>query len=93
MSVQTVEGGVSEEEAILKVEQLIEFNWRKVLEMLYKRKGSIVPRECKELFWKTCMMTQRLYGHDRGDEFSSPRNIAEDMNAVVSEPLHLTTHL
>ncbi|KAL0323969.1 UNVERIFIED_CONTAM: Cis-abienol synthase, chloroplastic [Sesamum calycinum] len=43
VSVQTVEGSISEEEAISKVKQIIEDNKRKVLEMVYQREGSIVP--------------------------------------------------
>ncbi|KAL8063580.1 hypothetical protein ABFS82_01G035500 [Erythranthe guttata] len=87
VNVQTVDGGISEEDAILKVEEIIEYNRRKVLQMVYKRKGSVVPRECKELFWKTCKIAHCLYSHEGGDEFSSPIDIANDINGLISEPL------
>ncbi|KAK6158761.1 hypothetical protein DH2020_006075 [Rehmannia glutinosa] len=50
VNVQIIGGDISEEEAILKVQQIVEYHRTKVLEMVYQRKGSIVPRECKELF-------------------------------------------
>ncbi|KAL8063591.1 hypothetical protein ABFX02_01G036200 [Erythranthe guttata] len=87
VNVQTVNGGISEEDAILKIEEIIEYNRRKVLQMVYKRKGSIVPRECKELFWKTCKIAHCLYSHQGGDEYSSPIDIANDINGLISEPL------
>ncbi|KAL7159562.1 hypothetical protein ABFS83_01G035600 [Erythranthe nasuta] len=87
VSLQTLDGGISEEDAILKVEEIIEYNRRKVLQMVYKSKGSIVPRECKELFWKACEMAHCLYSRDGGDEFSSQRDIANDINGLISEPL------
>ncbi|KAL0393923.1 UNVERIFIED_CONTAM: Cis-abienol synthase, chloroplastic [Sesamum latifolium] len=89
VSVQTVEGAISEEEAILKVKQIIEDHKRNVLRMVYQREGSVVPRECKELFWKTCKIAYFLYSHDGGDEFTSPQEITKDMNAVIWEPLVL----
>ncbi|KAL0312161.1 UNVERIFIED_CONTAM: Cis-abienol synthase, chloroplastic [Sesamum radiatum] len=87
VSVQTVEGAISEEEAILKAKQIIEDIKRNVLRMVYQREGSVVPRECKELFWKTCKIAYFLYSHDGGDEFTSPQEIIKDMNAVIWEPL------
>ncbi|XP_020549885.1 cis-abienol synthase, chloroplastic-like [Sesamum indicum] len=87
VSVQTIEGAISEEEAILKVKQMIEDNKRKVLRMVYQREGSVVPRKCKKLFWKTCKIAYFLYSHDGGDEFTSPQEITKDMNAVIWEPL------
>ncbi|KAI3472950.1 hypothetical protein Pfo_028006 [Paulownia fortunei] len=78
VNVQTVQGGISEEEAILKVQKLVEYHRRKVLQMVYQGKGSI-----------TCKIAHCLYSHDGGDEFSSPQEIAKDMNAVIWEPLEL----
>ncbi|KAL9177094.1 hypothetical protein ABFS82_01G035600 [Erythranthe guttata] len=82
-------GGVSEEEAILKVEEIIEYNRRKVLQMVYRREGSIVPRECKELFLKTSKMAYCVYPYNGGDEYSSPNLIMKDIKAMIWEPLEL----
>nr|WJZ49125.1 hypothetical protein [Scutellaria barbata] len=88
VSVQTA-GGISEEEAILKVEQIVEYNTRKVVKMVCQREGSIIPRECKQLFWKTCKLGYFVYPPDGGDEYSSPKEIAKEMNALIWEPIHL----
>lgn len=87
VSVQIVGGGVSEEEAVTKVEEVLEFHRRKVMQLACRRGGSSVPRECKELVWKTCTIGYCLYGHDGGDELSSPKDILKDINAMMFEPL------
>lgn len=88
VSAQTVEGGVSEEEAVIKVQEILEYNRRKVVQMVYGNKGSsIVPRECKDLFWRSCKIAYYLYPCDGGDEYSFPQDVAKDMNAVIWEPL------
>ncbi|KAK6158722.1 hypothetical protein DH2020_006036 [Rehmannia glutinosa] len=84
--VQTVRG-ISEEEAILKVQQLVEYHRSKMVKMVYESKGSIIPRECKQLFWKVCKIAHCFYPYEGGDEFSSPRDIVKDLNAVIYEPL------
>nr|QEY10196.1 diterpene synthase class I [Scutellaria barbata]UNZ11785.1 diterpene synthase class I [Scutellaria barbata] len=89
VSVQTAGGGISEEEAILNVEQIVEYNTRKVLKMVCEREGSIIPRECKQLFWKICQIAYFLYPQDGGDEFSSPKETAKEINALIWDPIHL----
>ncbi|KAK6158723.1 hypothetical protein DH2020_006037 [Rehmannia glutinosa] len=79
--------GISEEEAILKVQQLVEYHRSKMVKMVYESKGSIIPRECKQLFWKICKIAHCFYPYEGGDEFSSPRDIVKDLNAVIYEPL------
>ncbi|KAI3468365.1 hypothetical protein Pfo_025028 [Paulownia fortunei] len=80
-------GAISEEEAISKIEKMIEYNRRKLLQMVYQRRGSIVPRECKDVFWKTLKIGYYLYTH--GDEFTSPQEMMEDMKSLIYEPLKL----
>ncbi|KAL7122330.1 hypothetical protein ACP275_01G038900 [Erythranthe tilingii] len=82
-------GSVSEEEAVLKVEEMIEYNRRKVLQMVYRREGSIVPSECKELFLKMSKMAYCVYPYNGGDEYSSPNLIMKDIKAMIWEPLEL----
>lgn len=89
VSVQTAGCGVAVEEAVARVEEVLEFHKRKIMKMVYGREGgrSSVGRECKELVWKSCKLAYCFYGHDGGDEFSSPHNILEDINAMMFHPL------
>nr|UVC58057.1 KSL3 protein [Isodon rubescens] len=88
----SVQAGVSEEEAVAKVKEVLEYHRRKVVKMVYQSQGSNVPRECKELVWKTCKVAHCFYGYD-GDEFSSPRDIVDDIKAMMFLDLpHLSTH-
>ncbi|KAG8375407.1 hypothetical protein BUALT_Bualt10G0096900 [Buddleja alternifolia] len=88
VSIQTVKDGraISEEEAISNVQQTIEYHRRKLRQMvLYQRKGSFVPRECKDLFWKTSMAAHWLYSDEGGDGFSSQQELVNDIKALVWE--------
>lgn len=81
-------GSVAEEEAVAKVEEVLEFHKRKIMQIVYgKSRSSSVDRECKELVWKSCKLAYCFYGHDGGDEFSSPHNILKDINAMMFDPL------
>ncbi|KAK4388989.1 Cis-abienol synthase, chloroplastic [Sesamum angolense] len=80
-------GGISEEDAIWEIKKIVEFNRRKLLQMVYQRNGSIVPRECKDIFWKTSKIAYYLYSS--GDEFTSPQEMMEDMKSLIYKPLEL----
>lgn len=79
--------GISEEEAVAEVEEILEFHQRKVMHHVCRSRGSSAPGACEELVWKTCALTYCFYGHDGGDEFSSPKDIIKDINAMMFEPL------
>ncbi|KAL0312158.1 UNVERIFIED_CONTAM: Class I diterpene synthase TPS6, chloroplastic [Sesamum radiatum] len=80
-------GGISEEDAIREIKKMVEFNRRKLLHMVFQRNGSIVPRECKDVFWKTSKTAYYLYSS--GDEFTSPQEMMEDMKSLIYKPLEL----
>ncbi|KAG8375406.1 hypothetical protein BUALT_Bualt10G0096800 [Buddleja alternifolia] len=77
----------SDDDAIVKIQQMIEYNRRKLLQMVVQTDGSAVPRECKDVFWNACKMSYYLYS--RADEFTSPQEIMEDMKSLIYEPLNL----
>ncbi|KAL0330186.1 UNVERIFIED_CONTAM: Cis-abienol synthase, chloroplastic [Sesamum radiatum] len=83
-------GGISEEDAIWEIKKIVEFNRRKLLQMVYQRNGSIVPRECKDIFWRTSKIAYYLYSS--GDEFTSPQEMMEDMKSLIYKPLELPAH-
>ncbi|KAI4989269.1 hypothetical protein ZWY2020_036586 [Hordeum vulgare] len=51
------------------------------------REDSVVPRPCREMFWRFCKTSHLFYF--RSDEFTSPREIVGALNAVIHEPLKL----
>nr|UXG91345.1 (+)-kaurene synthase [Callicarpa americana] len=82
-------GAISEEDAISNIEKMVEYNRRKLLQMILQTKGSLVPKECKDVFWNTCKIAYYLYSH--ADEFTSPQQMMEDMKLLIHEPLNLST--
>ncbi|KAL0330886.1 UNVERIFIED_CONTAM: Cis-abienol synthase, chloroplastic [Sesamum angustifolium] len=83
-------GGISEGDAIWEIKKIVEFNRRKLLQMVYQRNGSIVPKECKDIFWRTSKIAYYLYSS--GDEFTSPQEMMEDMKSLIYKPLELPAH-
>ena len=60
---------------------------RKELLRLVLKKDSVVPRPCKEMFWKMCKINHMFYSQTDG--FSSPKEMAGAVNVVIYEPLNL----
>lgn len=77
---------MSIEEARREVQKPIDTCRRDLLRLVL-REGSAVPRPCKELFWKMCKVCYFFYF--RTDGFSSPKEKAGAVNAVIHEPLNL----
>ncbi|MCH94549.1 ent-kaur-16-ene synthase chloroplastic-like, partial [Trifolium medium] len=46
-------GVVTVEDAVDKIKGVIEENRRELLRLVLKEKGSLVPRDCKDMYWKT----------------------------------------
>nr|UXG91344.1 miltiradiene synthase [Callicarpa americana] len=80
------ERAITEEEAISEIHEMVEYNRRKLMQMVYQR-DSIVPRKCKDVFLRTCRIGYYLYSS--GDEFTSPQQMMEDMKSLIYEPLTL----
>ncbi|KAL6651356.1 hypothetical protein ACP70R_010281 [Stipagrostis hirtigluma subsp. patula] len=79
-------GSTSIEEARRQIQKPIETCRRDLLRLVLSKEG-VVPRPCKELFWKMCKVCYFFYY--RSDGFSSPEEKAMEVNAVIKEPLQL----
>ncbi|KAL3818443.1 hypothetical protein ACJIZ3_004348 [Penstemon smallii] len=84
VNLQTAHGAVSEEEAISNLTQMVEYNRQKLLQLVFQTQG-IIPRECKDVFWKTCKISYYLYSES--DEFTSPQQMKEDIKSLIYQPL------
>ncbi|XP_057458256.1 ent-kaurene synthase 5, chloroplastic isoform X2 [Lotus japonicus] len=79
-------GVVTAEEAIEKMKGNIEDNRRELLRLISQEKGSIIPRACKDLFWKMMNVLHLFYMKDDG--FTS-EEMHSSVNAVMKEPIVL----
>ncbi|XP_037481003.1 9-beta-pimara-7,15-diene synthase, chloroplastic-like [Triticum dicoccoides] len=62
---------------------------RRDLLRLVVREERVVPRPCKDVFWRFCKTAHLFYCHTDG--FSSPKEMLCTMNAIFREPLKLQT--
>ncbi|KAL5211774.1 hypothetical protein ABZP36_022621 [Zizania latifolia] len=79
-------GSMSVHEAKKEVQKIIDTSRRKLLTLVLSEQG-IVPRPCKQLFWKLCKIFHLFYYQTDG--FSSPKEMVSAVNAVIREPLEL----
>ncbi|XP_055819834.1 beta-phellandrene synthase (neryl-diphosphate-cyclizing), chloroplastic-like isoform X2 [Solanum dulcamara] len=78
---------ISEEEAIMKIKEILESNRRELLKMvLIQKKGSQLPQLCKEIFWRTSKMVYFTYSH--GDEYHFPEEMKNHIDEVIYKPLN-----
>ena len=77
---------VSTEAAKKVIQKSIDTSRRDLLRLVL-RKESVVPRPCKELFWKMCKILHLFYFQTDG--FSSPKEMVSAVNAVINEPLKI----
>ncbi|XP_047070830.1 acyclic sesquiterpene synthase-like isoform X2 [Lolium rigidum] len=64
---------------------------RRDLLRMVLREDSVVPTPCKKLFWNMCKTCHFFYF--RGDAFSSPKEKAGAVDAVIHEPLRVPGNL
>ncbi|XP_043700544.1 ent-kaurene synthase, chloroplastic isoform X2 [Telopea speciosissima] len=79
-------GTITKEEAIREIRAVIESNRRQLLELVLKTEGSVVPRVCKDVFWKMSKILHLFYM--RNDGFTSPKEMINYVNAVIYEPIN-----
>ncbi|KAG5589204.1 hypothetical protein H5410_039718 [Solanum commersonii] len=78
---------ISEEEAIMKIKEILEINRRELLKMvLVQKKGSQLPQLCKEIFGRTSKMAYFTYSH--GDEYRFPEEMKNHIDEVFYKPLN-----
>lgn len=80
------DGVVTYEDAVDKMKGVIEDKRRELLRLVLKEKGSLVPRDCKDLFWKMMKVLNLFYIKDDG--FTS-NEMHSTVNAVLKEPIIL----
>nr|ALE19954.1 diterpene synthase class I [Tripterygium wilfordii] len=79
--------GTTEEEAVEKIRGMIADGRRELLRLVLQEKDSVVPRACKDLFWKMVQVLHLFYMD--GDGFSSPDMMLNAVNALIREPISL----
>lgn len=79
-------GVVTAEHAIGEMKGIAEDKRRELLRLILQEKGSIVPRDCKDLFWKMIKVLHLFYMKDDG--FTS-HEMHSTVNAVLKEPIVL----
>ncbi|KAL6843891.1 hypothetical protein ACP4OV_026462 [Aristida adscensionis] len=79
-------GSMSIEQARRQIQKPIDTCRRDLLRLVLRKDG-VVPRPCRELFWKMCKVCYFFYF--RSDGFSSPKEKAREVDAVINEPLQL----
>ncbi|KAK1304840.1 hypothetical protein QJS10_CPB11g01670 [Acorus calamus] len=82
-------GKVSVEDAKREMGDKIDHSRRELLRLVLQTEGSVVPRECKDLFWKMSKILHVFYM--RNDGFTSPKEMLNAVNAVIYEPLNVTS--
>ncbi|XP_011076531.1 beta-phellandrene synthase (neryl-diphosphate-cyclizing), chloroplastic-like [Sesamum indicum] len=89
VSLQAAEcGGANPvEEAIAKLRQRIEYHRRKVVQLIVQTKENLVPKEYKNLLWRTGEAGYYIYSDLDG--FASQQNVINDMKAFIYDPLNL----
>ncbi|GAV70224.1 Terpene_synth domain-containing protein/Terpene_synth_C domain-containing protein [Cephalotus follicularis] len=78
--------GITEEEAIEKLKALIDSRRRELLRLVLREKDSIIPRVCKDLFWKMIRVLHLFYMKDDGFTSDDMINV---VNAVIHDPIVL----
>lgn len=89
MIIQLNADKIPEEEAVSNVEKMVEYHRKELLKMVVRREGSLVPKRCKDVFWRTGKVGYYLY--DFKDEFTSPHKMKEDMKLLFHRPLNTTS--
>ncbi|KAL0401011.1 UNVERIFIED_CONTAM: Cis-abienol synthase, chloroplastic [Sesamum latifolium] len=89
VSLQAAEcgGGNAVEEGIAKLRERIEYDRRKVVQLIVETKENKVPKEYKNLIWRTGEAGYYMYSDLDG--FTSQQNVIKDMNAFIHDPLNL----
>ncbi|WOL15867.1 hypothetical protein Cni_G24648 [Canna indica] len=76
-------GSKTEQEAREELQRQIESSRTELLRIVVQRDGSVVPRICKDLFWRMSKILHLFY--NKSDGYASPR---EDMTRGVMEVIH-----
>ncbi|OVA15215.1 Terpene synthase [Macleaya cordata] len=79
-------GVITEEEAMGKIRGIIDNSRKELLRLVLQTKDSVVPRPCKDLFWKMSKVLHLFYR--KNDGFTSVQEMVSAVNAVIEEPVN-----
>lgn len=79
--------GCSEEQIINEMRRCINSKRRELWRLVLQEKESLVPRACKELFWKMTKVLHLFYAKDDG--FTSNEMTAA-VNSIIKDPIVLS---
>ncbi|KAJ8762637.1 hypothetical protein K2173_010658 [Erythroxylum novogranatense] len=79
-------GDLTKEQTVEKLKGVIEQETKKLLKMVLQEKDSMVPRPCKDMFWKMIRVLHLFYRKDDGFTSNEMIDVA---NAVFGEPINL----
>ncbi|GMP64641.1 hypothetical protein CsSME_00025818 [Camellia sinensis var. sinensis] len=77
---------VTAEESIKEIKSIIVSQRRELLRLVLQEKGSLVPRACKDLFWKMLKVLSLFYMKDDG--FTS-HELINVVKKIIYEPISL----
>ncbi|XP_052178343.1 ent-kaurene synthase TSP4, chloroplastic isoform X5 [Diospyros lotus] len=77
-------GAITTEESIGEVKTSIIYQRKQLLRLVLQEKGSLIPRACKDLFWKMSQVLHLFYMKDDG--FTSHEMI-NSVKAIIHEPI------
>ena len=77
-------GVITEEEAIKELKSIIGSKRRELLKLVLQEKSSVVPRECKDLFW---IMTKVLHLFYMNDDGFTLHEMINAVKVVIEEPI------
>lgn len=80
-------GATTEEDVIGELKVEIEDTRRELLRSVLQRNGSVIPRDCKDLFWKMSKVLHLFYM--KNDGFSSQHEMVGAVRSVIQEPIIL----
>ncbi|XP_050107761.1 ent-kaur-16-ene synthase, chloroplastic-like isoform X2 [Malus sylvestris] len=79
--------GITEEEAINEMKNVIVSKRRELLRLVLHEKGSVVPRACKDLFWNMSKVLHLFYA--KHDGFTA-HDMMKTAYSVIEEPILLS---
>ncbi|KAL8160364.1 hypothetical protein V2J09_001901 [Rumex salicifolius] len=80
------QGSISKEEAISELMLMAESNRRQLFSLVLQGKESVVPRSCKDLFWKMSEVLQRFYMENDG---FTAKDMEVLVKSIVQDPIVL----
>ncbi|XWS16726.1 hypothetical protein CRYUN_Cryun33cG0002500 [Craigia yunnanensis] len=80
---------VATEDVNQEMKRLVHDRRTELLRLVLQEHGSVVPRTCKELFWKMSKVLHLFYMKDDGFSSNEMINV---VNAVIHDPITLAEH-